>query len=534
MYAAAPEKERIYFGAVKTENQDGESSAMEVETANVVAFDALPDQAPGQSSMIPDPQTQYLMQDINKQRAMRDIPVPTQDKIVKARLVELEVPMILFGEGKPERRQRLRELCHDRNVSPMPAAEQKQMELEEDAQTQALKTLGPQELKDVRIELVKSSMALAKARIERRTAEKAELSTNFKYHIKKWDDMQSRLSKFTEISSTVGDLRPLSQCEFSPDGTMLATSSWTGAVKVWNVKTSKATTTIRAHRQRAQTVSWNPKMESPAGLCLATGGADNNVKLWSLKNPEPLRELVGHQDRINRVVFHPTGKWLASTSYDRTWSLWDAETGVELMTQGGNSRAVYGLAFHPDGALVGTGGFDAVGRIWDVRSGRVVWNMRGHAKQILTIDWNPDGFHVATGSDDRTARIWDLRKKFTEYVIPAHTSVVSAVKFQPKYGRYLVTAGFDKTWKVWSTKDWSLLKTFSGHDSKITSVAFAPHLEGQGRGDAMDIDGQEAAGGTSTDPEGFDSDTYQLPVRFATTSFDKTWKLWEYDELSDL
>lgn len=160
-------------------------------------------------------------------------------------------------------------------------------------------------------------------------------------------------------------------------------------------------------------MSWNPQLPNS----LASGGADNLVKIWSLESSEPLRTLSGHQDRVNRVVFHPSGRCLASTSFDRTWSLWDVETGQELQTQGGNSRAVYGISFHPDGALVATGGFDAVGRIWDIRSGRVIWNARGHAKQILSVDWNPDGVQFATGSDDRTVRVWDLRKKKTVYFL---------------------------------------------------------------------------------------------------------------------
>lgn len=40
------------------------------------------------------------------QRTMREIAVPTQDGVVKQRLIELGEPIILFGEGKPERRER--------------------------------------------------------------------------------------------------------------------------------------------------------------------------------------------------------------------------------------------------------------------------------------------------------------------------------------------------------------------------------------------------------------------------------------------
>lgn len=43
---------------------------------------------------------------LEMQKRKREIVVPTSDALVKARLVELEEPIILFGEGKPERRER--------------------------------------------------------------------------------------------------------------------------------------------------------------------------------------------------------------------------------------------------------------------------------------------------------------------------------------------------------------------------------------------------------------------------------------------
>ena len=38
--------------------------------------------------------------------------------------------------------------------------------------------------------------------------------------------------------------------------------------------------------------------------------------------------------------------------------------------------------------------------------------------------------YVATGSDDHTILLWDLRKRSTFYSIPAHTHLISNVRFQ--------------------------------------------------------------------------------------------------------
>jgi WD40 repeat protein len=68
--------------------------------------------------------------------------------------------------------------------------------------------------------------------------------------------------------------------------------------------------------------------------------------------------------------------------------------------------------------------------------------------QVYGVDFSPNGYHLATGSDDHTCRVWDLRKKQCLYIIPAHNSLISQVKYEPSEGYFLVTASFDNTARV--------------------------------------------------------------------------------------
>lgn len=56
------------------------------------------------------------------------------------------------------------------------------------------------------------------------------------------------------------------------------------------------------------------------------------------------------------------------------------------------------------------------------------------------------------------------------YTIPAHSNLISQVKFEPQEGYFLVTASYDMTAKVWSARDFKPVKTLSGHEAKVTSV----------------------------------------------------------------
>lgn len=68
--------------------------------------------------------------------------------------------------------------------------------------------------------------------------------------------------------------------------------------------------------------------------------------------------------------------------------------------------------------------------------------------QILGISFSPNGHHLATGSEDNSCRIWDLRKRKSLQIIPAHSHLISQVKYEPQEGYFLTTASYDTTAKV--------------------------------------------------------------------------------------
>lgn len=55
----------------------------------------------------------------------------------------------------------------------------------------------------------------------------------------------NNLKSFTNLGSQIGDTRALSSLRFSPDSSMLLTSSWTGAAKLWSVPACKEVKTIK-------------------------------------------------------------------------------------------------------------------------------------------------------------------------------------------------------------------------------------------------------------------------------------------------
>lgn len=440
-----------------------------------------------------------LSAQFDARKLARSLAIPTSDPKVRLRLRQLGEPITCFGEREMDRRDRLRQLLAHRLQTQQQSAPQSHdsqqsdsdsdSDQDEEEEEEEFFTEGPPTLIQARRKIACISLQRSKKRLalERRDAT-VPLASIVKLRAKVFEPIKT----YTNLGSQIGDDRPVSMTRFAPNSQLLATASWSGSVKLWQVPSANHKLTLRAHTDKVGGLAWHPQAtlaQSPSAVNLVSGAGDASVCLWSLESDRPLATLQGHEARVARTAFHPTGDYVASASFDGTWRLWDVATSECLTIQEGHSKEVYSVEFQDDGALAASGGLDAIGRVWDMRTGRTAMVLDGHAKEILSIDFAPNGYQLATASGDDTVRIWDMRALKSIYTIPAHKSSVSDVRFfrslshrkMPssmqgqqdeisRNGLYLATAGYDGMVRIWSADDWQLLRTLSGDAGRVMSV----------------------------------------------------------------
>lgn len=467
--------------------------------------------------------------------------VPTDDGEVKESLKLLGHPIILYGENEADRRARLRQIMTEAMVNANP-----DMDIAGFAGTEltGVASLPGALEKDVdrkkketfyypaSPELVQARSTLMFYTFSRAALRRKESITRSKNMVEANQSalaLVKNIRKMSAGASQIGGSRPISSCSLgNVKSSTLVTGSWDGLCSVWDTDTYALHCKMKGHTERVVDVSVCPNQSNTGegALFFASSSVDGTAILWprgsrksigdgrdaemtdvgsgldsrevSIEPPvyiKPLAILTGHQDRLGRLGWHPSGRFLGTTSFDKTWRLWDVAVGKEILLQEGHAREVYDIAFHPDGSLVCTTSLSGNGILWDLRSGKTIMPLCGHAKAMLTADFSPNGLVVATGSMDNTARIWDLRMMKTIYTIPGHTHLVSCVRFSPTSGEFLVTSGYDCLVNVWSARNYHLLKRLPGHEKMVMKV---------------DISSDEK--------------------RFYTAGFDRTWKVWSNEE----
>ena len=214
---------------------------------------------------------------------------------------------------------------------------------------------------------------------------------------------------------------------FSPvDATLLATGSWDGTVKLWDVVTERDIATLRVHTAGITSVAFSPI----DATLLATGSKDWTVRLWDVETERNIATLKEHTARITSVAFSPIDATLLATgSWDRTVKLWDVETERNIATLKEHTDAVNSVAFSSDGSTLAAGLWDRTMKLWDVATRQNIATLKGHTGPVNSVAFSSDGSTLATtGVWDRTVKLWNIAT-LVNFVTLGHGNPVRSVAF---------------------------------------------------------------------------------------------------------
>src|SRR5207249_4309777 len=95
-----------------------------------------------------------------------------------------------------------------------------------------------------------------------------------------------------------------------------------------------------------------------------------------------------------------------------------------------------------------TGGQDGVVRLWEVATGKALTHLH-HDQFVRSVAFSPDGKFLLTASWDKTARVWDLATGRPVGQPMLHQDYLTAAAFSPD-GQWVLTGCADGTARLWA------------------------------------------------------------------------------------
>lgn len=202
------------------------------------------------------------------------------------------------------------------------------------------------------------------------------------------------------------------------------------------------------------------------------------IRLWDIRSGTNIMNFRGHNGTVACVAISPDERYVASGGYDATLRFWDIATGEQLgIREVPHSGYVESVAFSPDGRYLASAGLDNQVKLWDVRNGQLLRTFEGHVDWVLSLRFSRDGEHIISGSDDYSIKIWEttttgLLKSLYGFR-SSNERAGELLDISPD-GNTIIGVSENDTFTQWDAETGDIIRTFSGHTGRVTSVRFSP------------------------------------------------------------
>jgi WD40 repeat protein len=297
---------------------------------------------------------------------------------------------------------------------------------------------------------------------------------------------------------------PVRAVAFSPDGKRLALALGNGSVQLWDRPQVGAPWCLRKTLLPEVPGAVVSLAFSPDGGHLAAAGFDDSpsaltpgrITLWDLGDDRPPQRIPSYDlfvpnedvsDSVQRLAFHPTGRYLAFGAEAHTVKIWDCKEQHFLPPLKAGAP-VLSVAFSADGLLLASAGHfrGKPGKPGEIQ----LWNWQGPDRNgtlfpssgpFLALAFRPDGRHLAVAGAE-TVDVWRLEGQPVRVNTLPLSSPGRCVAYSPD-GKVLVTgtkaperkgAGYLTRWEA---ERYTLLGPLLGHADDILGLTFSPNSE---------------------------------------------------------
>jgi WD40 repeat protein len=259
----------------------------------------------------------------------------------------------------------------------------------------------------------------------------------------KWD--------FSQILD--GHKHEINRIVFSKDGRILttATNNETQVLELKGEEKKREWIPVKKQATAAHVVWMNSVAFSPQkDDYLAVADGENKVHVWRLKDKIYVKtlEALDAPSWVKNVVFSPSGKYLASANGNATVRVWRVADWSCLVTLKANYKEMWSVVFSLDEKYLAASSEDKIINIWRTETWAHVTSLKGHEDGVLSLTFSPDGKYLVSGGKDKRLVVWTIDGwvKKSELILESKIKcLIFSPRPNPQNGHFLAVGSIDKT-----------------------------------------------------------------------------------------
>ncbi|KAK6487937.1 apoptotic protease-activating factor 1-like isoform X1 [Huso huso] len=296
----------------------------------------------------------------------------------------------------------------------------------------------------------------------------------------------------------------IQSCDFCPSSQLVAIALSHYTVELWDLESNKKVADCSGHLSWVHCVRF-----SPDGSVLLSSSDDQTVRLWETKKVHPSSAVSLKRD--SDVLFHHNEISVVAPDNRKRLQLRNGKTGeviyqseeqesrirccclskdpqaAVLAREDGTVKAgvmspkqvlrnigwwTLQLLTLQQSLLTALGLENGTVKVLEIPSGNTLCTLTGHTKTVLHCQFTPDGQTLITCSEDTTVRVWDW-KSLECKVLKGHSERVK--RFRLLDSSRLLSWSFDGTVKVWDIVTGEMIQDFSCHQGAVLSCDVSPN-----------------------------------------------------------
>ena len=286
----------------------------------------------------------------------------------------------------------------------------------------------------------------------------------------------------------------------SIDDGLLAGGLWDKKIKLWSMPELDLLGFLEGHLDDVTAVQWLDELR------LVYASLDNTIRLWSVPEQRVVLSL-NVKSTVHSLCISPSRELIAVGVRKHSITIVNASSFTRIASLAGHTGVVNSLCFHPlnDDILL-SGSSDHYVRVWNVPNQSCMSVLHAHTGSVSSLSFSPDASFFISGSVDKTIDKWNSESALQSSEIdPFHPSLSWSVAhcvgrllmakvvdgrvhlmnidgsggvrvFGESRNIYsvdisaddsLVASSTDKTTKIYSSSDLSLLRVIDGAFSRL-------------------------------------------------------------------